>query len=117
MGFDPEPELSPEEVTERVDTVIEEEEVVLFMKGTPLMPQCGFSRRALGLIGQYRDDVATVNVLDALDEYREALEAHSGWETIPQTYVDGGFVGGSDILAELDEQGDLAETLNADAEA
>ena len=65
MGFDPEPELSPEEVTERVDTVIEEEEVVLFMKGTPLMPQCGFSRRALGLIGQYRDDVATVNGVEA----------------------------------------------------
>ncbi|MFB6296307.1 MAG: glutaredoxin family protein [Halobacteriales archaeon] len=111
MGFSPEPELSPEEVQERVDDAIENEEVVLFMKGTELMPQCGFSRRALGLISQYREDVETVNVLDALEAYRDALEAHSGWETIPQTYVDGEFVGGSDVLAELEERGELEERL------
>jgi monothiol glutaredoxin len=111
MAFDPAPDLSAEEVRERVDEAIEEEDVVLFMKGTEMMPQCGFSRRALGLIKQHREDVEAVNTLDALDAYREALEAHSGWETIPQTYVDGEFVGGSDILAELDERGDLAETL------
>jgi len=113
MSFDPEPELTAEEVRERVDSTIENEEVVLFMKGTELMPQCGYSRRALGLIGQYRDDVATVDVLEALDEYRAALERHSGWETIPQTYVDGEFVGGSDVLAELDERGELEATLSA----
>jgi len=113
MSFDPGPDLSAEEVQQRVDDAIAENDVVLFMKGTALMPQCGFSRRALGLIRQHREDVATVNVLEALDEYRAALESHSGWETIPQTYVDGEFVGGSDILAELDEQGDLAETLEA----
>jgi len=113
MGFSPEPELSPEEVQERVDDAIENEAVVLFMKGTELMPQCGFSRRALGLISQYREDVETVNVLDALDAYRDALEAHSGWETIPQTYVDGEFVGGSDVLAELEERGELEERLRA----
>jgi monothiol glutaredoxin len=111
MAFDPSPDLSTEEVKERVDGAIEAEDVVLFMKGTEMMPQCGFSRRALGLIKQHREDVETVNTLDALDAYREALEAHSGWETIPQTYVDGEFVGGSDVLAELDERGDLAETL------
>jgi len=113
MSFDPTPDLSPAEVRERVDTVIEEEDIVLFMKGTEMMPQCGFSRRALGLIKQHHENVTTVNTLDALDAYREALEAHSGWETIPQTYVDGEFVGGSDILAELDERGDLKETLEA----
>ncbi|WP_135534350.1 MULTISPECIES: glutaredoxin [Halostella] len=113
MGFEPEADLSAEEVSERVDAAIEENDVVLFMKGTELMPQCGFSRRALGLINQYRDDVETVNTLDALDEYRAALEDHSGWETIPQTYVDGEFIGGSDILAELDEQGDLEDELQA----
>ena len=113
MAFEPEAELSPDEVRERVDSAIEENEVVLFMKGTPLMPQCGFSRRALGLITQYRDDVETVNVLEALDQYRVALDDHSGWETIPQTYVDGEFVGGSDILAELDERGELEATLQA----
>jgi monothiol glutaredoxin len=111
MAFDPAPDLSTEEVRERVDEPIEDEDVVLFMKGTEMMPQCGFSRKALGLIKQHREDVETVNVLDALDAYREALEAHSGWETIPQTYVDGEFVGGSDVLAELDERGELAETL------
>lgn len=113
MAFEPESELSPAEVQERVDTAIEENEVVLFMKGTALMPQCGYSRRALGLLSQHREDVETVNVLDALDAYRSALEAHSGWETIPQIYVNGEFIGGSDILAELDERGELKETLNA----
>lgn len=113
MAFEPESELAPEEVQERVDTAIVENEVVLFMKGTELMPQCGYSRRALGLLSQYRDDIETVNVLDALEAYRTALEGHSGWETIPQTYVNGEFIGGSDILVELDERGDLKKTLNA----
>jgi len=113
MSFDPEPDLSPEEVRERVDRTIEDNDVVLFMKGNELMPQCGYSRRALGLIKQYREDVETVDVLEALEPYREALERHSGWETIPQAYVDGEFVGGSDVLAELEERGDLEETLEA----
>ncbi|GAB3685202.1 glutaredoxin [Salinarchaeum chitinilyticum] len=111
MSFESEPSLSPEEVQEQVDAAIEQNEVVLFMKGNELMPQCGYSKRALGLIGQHRDDVATVDTLEALDAYREALEEHSGWTTIPQTFVDGEFVGGSDVLAELDEKGELEETL------
>ena len=113
MTFDPNQSLPQEEVDERVETAIADNEVVLFMKGTPLMPQCGYSERALKLIGQHREDVATVDVLESLDEYRAALEAHSGWETIPQTFVDGEFVGGSDVLAQLHEDGDLAATLNA----
>ena len=113
MSFEHGADLSAEEVQQRVDDAIEGNDVVLFMKGNELMPQCGFSRRALGLIKQHREDVETVDVLPALDEYRAALESHSGWETIPQTYVDGEFVGGSDILAQLDEDGDLAETLGA----
>jgi monothiol glutaredoxin len=112
MSFEPE-ELSREEVQEKVDETIENNEVALFMKGTELMPQCGYSRKALGLIGQHRDDVATVDVLKATEAYREALSEYSGRETIPQTFVDGEFVGGSDILEQLDENGDLAETLNA----
>lgn len=113
MTFDPNASLSQEEVTERVDTAIEENEVVLFMKGTPHMPQCGYSDRAIGLLGKHRDEFETVDVLESLEEYRVALERHSGWETIPQTFVDGEFVGGSDILAELDERGELEETLTA----
>ena len=114
MDFPPDQGLDQEEVTEQVETTIAENEVVLFMKGTELMPQCGYSRKALGLLSQYRDDVECVDVLDSLPEYRQALEAHSGWETIPQTFVDGEFIGGSDILEELDERGELAETLGAE---
>ena len=111
MDFPPNQGLDQEEVTEFVDQTIEDNDVVLFMKGTALMPQCGYSRRALGLLSQYTEDVETVDVLESLPEYREALSAHSGWETIPQTFVDGEFVGGSDVLAELDERGELAATL------
>ncbi|WP_276260952.1 glutaredoxin family protein [Haloglomus litoreum] len=113
MTFDPESSLPQEEVDEQVERAIAENEVVLFMKGTPLMPQCGYSDRALSLIDEYRDEFETVDVLESLDEYRAALETHSGWETIPQTFVDGEFVGGSDVLVELHERGDLAETLQA----
>jgi monothiol glutaredoxin len=112
MTFDPQSERSQEEVDDRVDDAIENNDVVLFMKGTKHMPQCGYSRRALGLLAQYRDDVETVDVLESLDEYRDALERHSGWETIPQTFVDGEFVGGSDILAELEERGELEAKLS-----
>jgi monothiol glutaredoxin len=111
MTFQPNRGLDQEEVTERVDRSIEENDVVLFMKGNRLMPQCGYSKRAVGLIGQYREDFETVDTLESLDEYRNALSAHSGWETTPQAYVDGEFVGGSDVLAELDERGELEATL------
>ncbi|ELY66427.1 glutaredoxin family protein [Natronococcus jeotgali] len=114
MDFPPNQGLDQDEVDEQVAETIADNEVVLFMKGTQLMPQCGYSRRALGLIDQYRDEYETVDVLDSLDEFRAALEDRSGWETIPQTYVDGEFVGGSDILAELEERGELEETLAAE---
>jgi len=112
MTFDPQSSLSQEEVNERVETAIEDNEVVLFMKGSEMMPQCGYSRKALGLIQQYREDYETVDVLESLDEFRAALEPHSDRETIPQTFVDGEFVGGSDILEQLDERGDLEAKLD-----
>ena len=111
MSFQPGSDMTAEEVSERVDEAIEDNHVVLFMKGNRLMPQCGYSQRAVELIGGHVDEFETIDVLPALDEYREALEAHSGWETIPQTFVDGEFVGGSDILAELDERDELGSTL------
>ena len=118
MTFDPnEPELDDDEVVDRVDEAIGDNEVALFMKGDELMPQCGYSERALGLVRQYREDVEVVDALQNLEAFREELAAHSGWETIPQTFVDGEFVGGSDVLAELEERGELAETLNAPAAA
>jgi monothiol glutaredoxin len=113
MTFQPESDLSAEEVQATVDDAIESNDVVLFMKGNRLMPQCGYSQRAVNLVSQYVEEFETVDTLPALAEYRAALEDHSGWETIPQTFVDGEFVGGSDILAELDERGELEETLTA----
>jgi monothiol glutaredoxin len=100
-----------ESVADRVERAIAENDVVLFMKGTPQRPQCGFSQRAVGLIRDHREEFATVDVLESLPAYRAALEDHSGWETIPQTYVDGEFVGGSDILQEHEDNGDLADVL------
>ena len=112
MTFQPGSDLSEEEVRERVDDLIESNDVVLFMKGNRLMPQCGYSSRAVELIGKHRESFETVDVLPALDAYRVALKEHSGWETIPQAYVEGEFVGGSDILAELDEREELGGTLS-----
>jgi monothiol glutaredoxin len=119
MTFDPnEPELEVDEVRERVEETIETAEIALFVKGTRHMPQCGYSDKALSLVHHYRDaeDVTVVNVLQNLDAFRDVLESRSGWETIPQTFVEGEFVGGSDILVELAEREELAETLNADPE-
>jgi monothiol glutaredoxin len=113
MTFEQETDYTQEELNDQVDDAIENNEVVLFMKGTELMPQCGYSRKAVALIQRHRDDVETVDVLEALDQYRVALDRHSGRETIPQTFVDGEFVGGSDILEQLQERGDLGEKLNA----
>jgi len=112
MTFQPESE--PDDVATRVDRAIENNDVVVFMKGNRLMPQCGYSKRALQLVSQYVEEFETVDVLPALDEYRAALSDHSEWETIPQTFVDGGFVGGSDVLAELDERGELESTLTGE---
>jgi monothiol glutaredoxin len=114
MTFQPGTELSAEEARQRVDETIEENEIALFMKGSPMMPQCGYSRKAIALIQQHREEVATVDVLEALPAYRDALASHSDRETIPQAFVDGEFVGGSDILEQLHERGELAATLNAE---
>jgi monothiol glutaredoxin len=112
MTFNPESELSAEEVQTRVDEAIANNDIVVFMKGNRLMPQCGYSKRAVELVGKHVEEFETVDVLPALPAFRAALESHSGWETTPQTFVDGEFIGGSDILAELDERGELAETLS-----
>lgn len=107
-----EPAPRSTEIQEEVSDLITNEELVLFMKGTPGRPQCGFSQRAVGVLQRYRADFTTVDVLgDDLPAYRAALEEHSGWETIPQIYAEGEFIGGSDIVVELHENGDLAQRL------
>jgi monothiol glutaredoxin len=114
VTFEPGADLDDDAVAARVDEAIADNEVVLFMKGNPLMPQCGYSDRAVNLVAEHREEFETVDVLPALEQFRAALSDHSGWETIPQTFVDGEFVGGSDVLAELDERGELAATLGAE---
>ncbi len=111
MTFNPESELDQSDIERQVETVLNENEIVLFMKGNRLMPQCGYSKKAVALISRHVDEFETVDVLPALPEYREALEEHSGWETIPQTYVAGEFIGGSDVLEELEERDNLGKEL------
>jgi len=80
--------------------------VVLFMKGTPIQPQCGFSATAAGILLEYTRDLHTVDVI-ADPEVREGVKQHTSWPTIPQVFVGGEFVGGADILRQLHEQGEL----------
>ncbi|HCE08784.1 MAG TPA: Grx4 family monothiol glutaredoxin [Oxalobacteraceae bacterium] len=87
--------------------------VVLFMKGTAQFPQCGFSSRAVQLLkASGVEDIATVNVLDDAD-VRQGIKEYSNWPTIPQLYVKGEFIGGSDIMNEMFESGELQALLKA----
>jgi len=95
---------------EFIDEEIKNNRVVLFMKGTKLFPQCGFSGRVVNILNMYNIDYVTHNVLES-DELRQGIKEYSHWPTIPQLYVDGEFVGGCDIVCELAETGELAELL------
>ena len=86
--------------------------VVLFMKGTPLQPMCGFSARAAGILDTYGVEYHAVNIL-ADPEKRQAIKAFSDWPTIPQVYVKGEFLGGSDILSQMFETGQLDDVMKA----
>jgi monothiol glutaredoxin len=87
--------------------------VVLFMKGTTQFPQCGFSSRAVQLLkASGAENIVTVNVLDDAD-VRQGIKEYSNWPTIPQLYVNGEFIGGSDILSEMYESGELQKLLKA----
>jgi len=99
------------ELKARFDEEIQKHPVVLYMKGNALFPQCGFSAAALHLLKQH-GPVHTVDVL-ADPAVREAIKEYSSWPTIPQVYIHGKFVGGSDILRDLEERGELAELIKA----
>lgn len=115
MTFEPEDQKTAEEIRESIPTTISNNSVVLFIKGTKHMPQCGYSRSALNIIQKYTDDIEVINVLSGPTEvYREVLENESGWETIPQAFVDGEFIGGADILEQRHEQGDLSEVFDSE---
>jgi len=96
----------------RIATAVASADVLLFMKGTPLFPQCGFSSRAIAILDHLGVEYATVDVLQD-PEIRAGIKEFSDWPTIPQLYVGGEFVGGSDIMMEMYEAGELLQLLDA----
>ena len=92
----------------RLEALVKASPVVLFMKGTELFPQCGFSSRAVAILQHLGVSFETVDVLQD-QAVRQGIKAFSDWPTIPQLYVDGEFVGGSDIMMEMYESGELAQ--------
>ena len=94
------------DVNERIDGIVKSSDVVLFMKGSPLFPQCGFSSRAIAILDHLGVQYSSVDVLQD-QEIRQGIKAYSDWPTIPQLYVKGEFLGGSDIMMEMFESGEL----------
>ena len=105
--------MTNEEIRSFIENAIQENKVMLFMKGTPQQPACGFSLRASGALNALGVKYAALDILPD-PRIREELSAVSGWPTIPQLFVDGELVGGSDIVLEMFESGELAETLGVD---
>ena len=98
-------------ITERIKSEINSQDVVLFMKGTPVFPQCGFSAAVVGVLSHLGVQFRGVNVLEDND-IREGIKTFSEWPTIPQLYVKGEFMGGCDIIKEMYETGELMEMFN-----
>ncbi len=101
-------------VKSKIDTYVHGNKVVLFMKGTPQQPQCGFSAKTIAALDSVLPDYASVNVLDD-PEIREGIKAYGNWPTIPQLYIDGELVGGCDIVLSMLNSGELHECLELEA--
>ena len=99
------------DVTENINNEIESNDVVLFMKGTPVFPMCGFSAAVVQILSDLGVTFNSVNVLES-DEIREGIKKFSNWPTIPQLYIKKEFIGGCDIVKEMQESGELLELLN-----
>ena len=98
----------------RIDEIVKKNDVVLFMKGTPIFPQCGFSSRAVTILEHLNVPFESVDVLQD-PEIRQGIKEYSDWPTIPQLYVKGEFVGGSDIMLEMFQSGELQQLVEAEA--
>ena len=94
----------------RIGEIVKNNDIVLFMKGTALFPQCGFSSRAVAILDRLGAKYETIDVLQDA-EVRSGIKEYSDWPTIPQLYVRGEFVGGSDIMMEMFESGELQELI------
>ncbi len=98
---------------ERIETLVKNNDVVLFMKGSPLFPQCGFSSKAIAILDHLNVTYESVDVLQDM-EIRQGIKEYSDWPTIPQLYVKGEFLGGSDIMMEMYEAGELQAMVDAE---
>mgnify|MGYP002628989629 FL=1 len=98
------------DVSARIQTEIDEAPVVLFMKGTPVFPQCGFSAMTVQVLQHLGVPFKGINVLEDM-EIREGIKSFSNWPTIPQLYVKGEFIGGCDIVREMYESGELEQVM------
>jgi monothiol glutaredoxin len=99
---------------EQVETAIRDNDVLLFMKGTPDEPRCGFSMRVVQVLSSLNIEYGAIDVLPALEPLREVTGEISDWRTFPQLYVNGELVGGCDIVEEMFESGELAELVGAE---
>ena len=99
-----------DDINQKISDMVGGNDVLLFMKGTPLFPQCGFSSRAVAILDHLGVDYDSVDVLQDMD-VRQGIKTFSDWPTIPQLYVKGEFVGGSDIMMEMFEAGELATLM------
>lgn len=104
------------DINDTIKQQIGENPILLYMKGTPQAPQCGFSAKTVQALMACGQRFAYVNILDN-DELREALKVYSNWPTYPQLYVNGELIGGCDIILEMHESGELQEVVNGAAEA
>lgn len=98
------------DATSRIQDFVNAHDVALFMKGTPLFPQCGFSSRAVAILDHLGVEYESIDVLQDM-EVRQGIKSFSEWPTIPQLYVKGEFVGGSDIMMEMFEAGELQQLM------
>ncbi|BAY44837.1 glutaredoxin [Scytonema sp. HK-05] len=98
------------ELKERIDNLLQQNKILVFLKGTKLMPMCGFSNNVVQILNTLGVPFETVNILDDY-ELRQGIKEYSNWPTIPQVYINGQFVGGSDILIELYQKGELQQMV------
>jgi monothiol glutaredoxin len=107
-------EPTEQDLKSKVEELIRDNRILLFMKGTPEQPQCGFSMRVVNTLESYGVEYAALDVLPALQPLREVTAEISDWQTFPQLYVNGELVGGADIVDEMDESGELAGVLGVE---
>ena len=103
--------MSETNVQQKIGELVGQNDILLFMKGSPLFPQCGFSSRAIAILDHLEVKYETVDVLQDQD-IRQGIKQYSDWPTVPQLYVKGEFVGGSDIMMEMFESGELKQLVS-----